>query len=1425
MKRKSFLIVLLLLAFGVLFTACNEKVTPSLSVESSFTSVVGDTFKLTPKISGTDEKLVVKYASDKTNVATVANDGTVTTVAAGEAKITVSLEEFPDVKSVITVKVIDKPLPTLSVTPEFTVVIGETVTLTPSIAGTEEKTVKYVSNNEEVATVADGVVTTIGVGEAEITVSLEAFPAVKSIVTVKVVAKPLPKLSVAPSFTVNLGEEVALDTIVVGSDEELVVKYVSDNEDVATVVDGVVTTVGIGEAKITISLDEFPDVKEVVTINVVHKTPQLKVATTFNELVLGKKVTLDPQITGTTEALTFNYASDNLDVATVANGVITAVGIGNAKITVSLEKYPDIKAEVLVKVIKETEVGDFAPNTLIITGETSVNLGEQSQLKVSIFPPTGFNKVYWSTSNPEVVVVDQNGLITGVGYGQATITVTSAVDETKMAEMEIEVIQDGTAKDIIEKVIAYLENELAKVYVTEDFDLPVHPDPKVTLRWQTDDGTEITDNRYVLTEGTTKSYEETLMVEVEYDGEVSGELAPIKFKVVIGQNDFEIINNVETLIDLYFAQFDNHRINDNIDLITIYRGATISWTSNKSEISKTGEYTRPDNDTPVTLTALITSNDIKKTKNVEVTAVGYTDEEKMTYILNEGVLKGYDGKESNVKILFPEYDDRFGIALSYESKNTDVFGHDGKYVNVDLDKDTAVVFTVTFTYTKKDFAFTKSQDINITALVGTDTSKAAYAFLESEVNIPTYFPYGLGGGSTIEGLPTSIEGLEGITIEWAGNEEDFDGLTLKTQYMRYHDAVLNATFKKEGVEDTVLQFNINTGIAQDRDTVYIGGRFTERSETIELQHQYDLLNTFSYFDKMVGKTLYTGQQYWSYFSGYTYSVKGNFDGVNFVADENGQTFTYYAMDFMTAYIIDVDDNGNAIIDTTNLRDGHGGNWGIFFVNLTDKPANVPLSTIKADDAKDSNGSDWAPQGIRDNALTFDGYRYGFTADAEGNIVLGSGNAKLQSKVPNTTTHIPVPANGYGMSFKTQQNLPIVSIFTYPGTKLTIQKYDLAPKNDSRFEKFNVAIQDAKTGIEALEASEETTINVDAKLATASHLASRLTDFEKESYNIALYDDLIARSAALWTAKIAALKARIEEETYKQELKALYEKFELVTAEVVNLTEDVEWFASEYKKYNYPYYYTLELNGGSYYTESRQEVVNLFLVDLYAHLQAVEAPDLPDTFAKFVVTNTLRDYLTPNVIHTYIYEFVKDNADALTVDETGEATQFIRQAKYNEKWLPFLYWLNDTVQIGHGGGRDLLGRMGEQYLFVYEKPAEGSPLYDVVVNAVAGAESRFAEYLVGAYAYAAYKDKFLGNTWILTPEALDARLAAKAKTMYYTAGDIEVKIENPVKDGYTFGGWYLDDKLTTEAVLTPAGLGENAEPISLYAKWVDATPVE
>ncbi len=137
------------------------------------------------------------------------------------------------------------------------------------------------------------------------------------------------------------------------------------------------------------------------------------------EMEIGDTVTLTPTTTPVgTYAQTPVWTSDNTAVATVDNGVVTAVAAGNATITVTSGK---LTATCVVT------VGEPEPATSIELDKTTLALkvGDTATLTAATKPNGApAEPIVWSVDNAAIVTVD-NGVVTAVSSGKATVTVTS----------------------------------------------------------------------------------------------------------------------------------------------------------------------------------------------------------------------------------------------------------------------------------------------------------------------------------------------------------------------------------------------------------------------------------------------------------------------------------------------------------------------------------------------------------------------------------------------------------------------------------------------------------------------------------------------------------------------------------------------------------------------------------------------------------------------------------------------------------------------------------------------------------------------------------------------------------------------------------------------------------------------------------------
>ena len=346
---------------------------------------------------------------------------TITAVVNGDASLTASCQV--EVKRYASGVTLDQH--------RMTLYAGTSSTLTPIITPNDatDKTVTWSSSNESVATVADGVVTALKAGTATIRASIfndRASASTSCEVTVKQYATgvALNKTDAA----VYPGEKLTLTaTVSPGDASDKHVNWESNDTTVATVSSsGVVTGIKAGSATIKATAKDGSGMS--ATCQMTVWTPAsgvtLDSATAllkpYDVLTLTADVqpadAHDPSVT---------WSTNSASVARVNDGIVTAVGRGNAKITATAHNGKTATCIVTV----EDRLVDL---TLCVPDDTPVKDGVYIvpvngtlQIGTSVKPEGIGYRPTFKSSDSKVATVSSKGLVKGLKNGQVTITVTS----------------------------------------------------------------------------------------------------------------------------------------------------------------------------------------------------------------------------------------------------------------------------------------------------------------------------------------------------------------------------------------------------------------------------------------------------------------------------------------------------------------------------------------------------------------------------------------------------------------------------------------------------------------------------------------------------------------------------------------------------------------------------------------------------------------------------------------------------------------------------------------------------------------------------------------------------------------------------------------------------------------------------------------
>ena len=405
--------------------AANVAVTEIILDKTKLTLKEGDseTLLATVKPDDATDKTVTWSTSDE-SIAKVDYNGKVTAVREGSTTITAKAGEKSATCAVsVSKKVVDVTSVTLNKT-ELTLTEGDSETLTATVKPDDatDKTVTWTSSDASIASVdANGKVTAVKDGSATITAKAGektatcAVTVSKNVVAVTSVTLNKTELTLTEGDSETLAATVkpddATDRTVTWSTSDATVATVDNNGKVTAVKEGSATiTAMAGEESATCAVSISKKVIEVASVTL-NKT----------ELILteGDSETLTATVKpddATNKTVTWSTSDESI-AKVDNNGKVTAVKEGTATIIARAgAKSATCALSVRRKVIEVTSL-------TLNKAELTLTEGDSETLTATVKPDDATDKtVTWSTSDATIATVDNNGKVTAVKAGSATIT-------------------------------------------------------------------------------------------------------------------------------------------------------------------------------------------------------------------------------------------------------------------------------------------------------------------------------------------------------------------------------------------------------------------------------------------------------------------------------------------------------------------------------------------------------------------------------------------------------------------------------------------------------------------------------------------------------------------------------------------------------------------------------------------------------------------------------------------------------------------------------------------------------------------------------------------------------------------------------------------------------------------------------------------
>ena len=370
----------------------------------------------------------VAWQSTNPKVATVDEKGVVTAVSSGTTTILCQTTDGTAIVETCAIYV-KQPITSLSLTTtEITVRKGQVFWLYATVQpeNADNKTLTWTSSNSNIVTVdANGMVTAVESSEgAAITITCTNDDTGLYATCKVTVTQPVTGISLNSTYQeLWVGSKYAIIPTIEPLDaENKNVTYVSSDESVATVDErGVVTAVSGGNCVIEVTTEEC---QLTAACNIVVFEYVSSVSLDQQEMYLnvGGKAKLNATVgkeTATNKNVSFE-SSDGGACSVDNKGNLTGISPGNVVITATAVDGSSVYATCVVHVVNPVSGISVTPTS------SRILIGDSVMLTANITPDNAtVRNVTWTSSDPSIATVDEQGEVVGIAAGKVKITATS----------------------------------------------------------------------------------------------------------------------------------------------------------------------------------------------------------------------------------------------------------------------------------------------------------------------------------------------------------------------------------------------------------------------------------------------------------------------------------------------------------------------------------------------------------------------------------------------------------------------------------------------------------------------------------------------------------------------------------------------------------------------------------------------------------------------------------------------------------------------------------------------------------------------------------------------------------------------------------------------------------------------------------------
>ncbi len=370
------------------------------------------------------------WVSSNPRTATINNNGVITAEEPGTTEIYAKFAD-PEINGQSNVTVVTVNPPEITGVEEHPhIVIGEEIQFTPIINPSRFHLDHCTSGNGAVVATLDSATCKfkgITTGNSYITIYTTGGGQKQITVTVDPPSATGLTLSKSDFYTL-VGKQTAITATLTPSGSTGIVEWSSSDSSVAEYANGKITAKKVGVANIKAQI-AGTTISKTVKVNVIDPSSLgISLNKQSTSLYINDTETLTATVTPQGFPGTIDWDSSNTSVATVSSaGKITAKAQGTTTITAKIELDGTIKrATCTVTVIDPSQI-----QILLNKSALQLLVGKTETLTARLEPENATGTITWSSNKESVATVNQNGKVTAVAKGTATITATLSGTDKK----------------------------------------------------------------------------------------------------------------------------------------------------------------------------------------------------------------------------------------------------------------------------------------------------------------------------------------------------------------------------------------------------------------------------------------------------------------------------------------------------------------------------------------------------------------------------------------------------------------------------------------------------------------------------------------------------------------------------------------------------------------------------------------------------------------------------------------------------------------------------------------------------------------------------------------------------------------------------------------------------------------------------------